>query len=193
LAASVFKGISMRTRLVISFIALLLAHPVFAAGAPEQLKGKSIVVSWTETRQQRDETDGGGWGDFHMVNGAHKLTIYVSTAGRMFSRQTNSTSLGSGSIQEVAGQPHASQTPMFSGQSMTVVGTSTNKGGARRTVIDFDTSFSSCSAKVASAFESGKTSISRSPITHRLVDIKSVTTNGASCSIRSGNDFGGPA
>lgn len=183
----------MRTPLVTLFIAPLLANPVFAAGAPEQLKGKSIVVSWTETRQQRDEKDGGGWTDFRTINGSHKMTVYISTAGRMFSRQINSTSSGSASMEEVAGQAGAARTPIFSGQSMTVVGIHTNKGAARRTIIDFDTSFSSCSAKVSTAFEPGNTSLSRSPITHRLVEIKSVTTNGASCSIRSGNDFGGAA
>lgn len=168
--------------------ALLFATPVFSAGAPPQLKGKSIVVTWTETRQQRNE----GGTDFRTVIANHKLAIYVSTAGRVFSKQTNQTRAGSGSTEQVAGEgggPGA-RTPLFSGQTMTVI--AATQGGARRTVIDFDTSFTSCSAKAGTAFEDGKTKVSMSPITHQRVEIKSVTTSGVSCSLENGNVLGGP-
>ena len=138
---------------VVSIFVLLFATQVHAAGAPEQLKGKSIVVSWTETRQQKNED----WDNFRTVNASHNLSIYISTAGRVFSRQTNSTRAGSGSTEQVAGEGgggYAARTPSFSGQTMTVIGE--NKGGARRTVLDFDAGFSSCSAKAATAFEAGK-------------------------------------
>jgi hypothetical protein len=171
----------------ISIVPLLLATQSYAGGAPEQLKGKSIVMNWTESRQQKNP----GWSDFRTVNASHKLSIYVSTQGRVFSRQTNSTVRGSGSIEQVAGESGATRTPSFSGQTMTLTGAS--KGGARRFIIDFDAGFTSCNAKASTGFESGKTKISLSPVIHQYVEIKSVTTSGESCSVQSGNVLGGPA
>jgi hypothetical protein len=175
---------------VIFILSVLLASQSYAASAPEQLKGKSIVVSWTESRQQKNV----GWNNFRTVNASHQLSIYISTKGRVFSRQTNSTRAGTGSTEQVAGEggggPYSTRTPSFGGQSMTVIGE--NKGGARRAVIDFDASFTSCKAKASTAFEAGKTSVSFSPITHQRVEIKSVITSGESCSIQSGNVLGGP-
>jgi hypothetical protein len=83
----------------VAIVILLSSSPSYAAGAPEQLKGKSIVVTWAETRQQKNE----GWSDFRTVEARHKLIIYVSTKGRVFSRQTNTTRAGSGNIDQVAG------------------------------------------------------------------------------------------
>lgn len=175
---------------VIFVIFLLLAPRSYAAGAPEQLKGKSITVSWTESRQQKNV----GWDNFRTVNASHQLSIYISTKGRVFSRQTNSTRAGTGSTEQVAGEggggPYATRTPSFSGQNMTVIGAT--QGGARRTLVDFDANFTSCKARVSTAFESGKTSVSVSPITHQRVEIKSAVTSGESCSMQNGNVLGGP-
>jgi len=56
------------------------------------------------------------------------------------------------------------------------------KGGAYRTLIEFDANFASCSARVALGFQSGKTSIALSPITKKYVEMKSVTANGPATS-----------
>lgn len=168
--------------------AFLFATKVYAASAPEPLKGKSVVISWTETRQQRHV----GEPNFYSVSASIKLSIYVSTAGRVFSRQTNSTSAGSGTNEQVAGERGGvvpTRTPLFNGQTMTVIGE--GKGGARRTLVDFDASFGSCTARVATAFESGKSAILFSPITKKNVEMKSVTSSGAGCSVQSGNVLGG--
>ncbi|MBI3701518.1 MAG: hypothetical protein HY242_13880 [Afipia sp.] len=169
--------------------AVLFTTPASSAGAPAQLRGKSVVVNWTETRQQKNEN----WNDFRTVVASHKLEIYISTAGRVFSRQTNQTRAGSGSTEQVAGEGGGSGTrmPSFDGQTMTVI--AATQGGARRTVIDFDASFASCSAKAGTAFEDGKTKVSTSPIAHKRVEMKSVTTSGVSCSVQTGNLLGGPA
>jgi hypothetical protein len=57
----------------------------------------------------------------------------------------------------------------------------------RRRPVDFDPSFTSCSARVSLGYQSGKTSISFSPITKKQVEMKSMTASGISCSIRAGN------
>jgi hypothetical protein len=80
---------------------------------------------------------------------------------------------------------------MFNGQSMTIIGEA--KGGARRTLVDFDSSFTSCSAKASMGFESGKSYFSYSPIIHRTVEIKSAVTSGESCAIENSNLLGGPS
>jgi hypothetical protein len=176
-----------------AIVALLFATQSHAAGAPDQLKGKSIVVSWSETREQREEMDH-GWNGFHVVDAKHTLSMYISTAGRVFSRQTNAMRGGSGSTEQVAGEGngggYAVRTPLFSGQTLTVI--SENRGGARRAVIEFDASFASCTAKASTGFESGKSSVSLSPITHKHVEMKSVNTSAASCSVQNGNVLGGP-
>jgi hypothetical protein len=169
---------------LISPLIMLLATQAHAAGAPEALKGKSVIVTWTETRQQRYV----GEPNFYSVDASHNLSMYVSTVGRAFGRLTNSTRAGSGTTEQVAGESggaYGTRTTLFDGQTMTVIGVS--KGGARRILIEFDASFASCSARVASGFEPGKSSVVLSMITKKYVETKSVTTNGASCSVKSGN------
>ncbi len=172
----------------------LLAASVANAAPPAQLKDKSIVINWSETRQQRDEKPDGTWTPVRSVSATHKLSIYVSTAGRVFSRQINATDAGSGTTEQVAGERGGSypvRTPSFSAQTMTIIGEA--RGGARRTVVDFDASFTSCSARASTAFEGGQSSRSISPITKRKVEIVSVSAGSASCSMQSGNVMGGPS
>ena len=174
---------------IVSLIALLIATRAEAAGAPDQLKGKSVTLTWAETRQQRHV----GEPNFYEVTASSKLSIYVSTAGRVFSRLTNSVrGVGSGTNEQVAGErggPVPTRTPSFDGQTMTVIGE--GKGGVRRILVDFDASFGSCNAKVAIAFEAGKSAVLFSPITKKYVEMKSVSSSGASCAVQSGNVLGG--
>jgi hypothetical protein len=86
---------------------------------PTQLRGKSIVVIWAESRIQRDE----GQQNFRPVNANRNITIYISTLGRVFSRATNATQRGSGGSDQVQGESSSAtvrpRVPSFSGQSMT--------------------------------------------------------------------------
>jgi hypothetical protein len=173
-----------------SLLVMLLATQAHAAGPPEALKGKSVILTWTETRQQRYV----GEPHFYSVDASHNLSIYVSTAGRTFGRLTNSTRAGSGTAEQVPGQSggaYGTRTTLFDGQTMTVIGVAKGGGGARRILIEFDASFASCNARVASGFESGKSSVILSMITKKYVETKSVTTSGASCSVKSGNVLAG--
>ena len=79
---------------LISLLVMSLTTQAHAAGAPEALKGKSVILTWTETRQQRVV----GQPNFYSVIGSDSTSIYVSTAGRIFSRRTNSTRAGSGTV-----------------------------------------------------------------------------------------------
>ncbi len=191
-----FQSAVFRKRLTFAGLAALLTCTASAAHAapPDQLKGKSIVINWSETRQQRDEKSDGTWTPVRSVSATHRLSIYVSTAGRVFTRQTNATSAGSGTTEQVAGEgggAYPVRTPSFAGKTMTIVGE--GRGGARRTVVNFDAGFTSCSARTATAFQEGKSAVSLSPITKRKVDVISVTAGGASCALQTGNVMGGPS
>ena len=170
---------------ICAFIFSMLASPtVTLAAPPAQLMGKSVVVNWTETRSQRDV----GEAEWRSVNASHSLSVYISTAGRVFTRQVNSTRSGSGTLDQVSGQGGNVHTT-FDGQSMTFI--RENRGGARRIVVRFADGFIGCTASAGTGFESGKSSISMSPITKKQVEIRSVTVGSANCSVQAGNVLGG--
>lgn len=77
--------------------------------------GKSVVVNWSETRSQRNV----GETEWRSVNASHSLSVYISTAGRAFTRQVNTTKKGSGTLDRVAGEGNVHTS--FDGQSMTVI------------------------------------------------------------------------
>lgn len=154
-----------------------------AASAPAQLRGKSIAVSWSENRIQRFV----GEANFRSVAASHKFSIYVSSAGRVFSRLTNTTRLGTGSADEVGGR----RTPVFAGQSLTVFIPSQGTG-VRRLTIDFDSGFASCTAGVVRAKPAGAGMMTGTSLINGMrLEIQSVTVGGASCSTQNGNIFGG--
>jgi hypothetical protein len=178
----------MKARVFVLGAALVCtASAALGAGAPAALQGKSVVVSWTETRVQRVI----GEGDFRTVNGALTLSVYVSSAGRVFSRLAFQTRMGAGQSDQLAGAG-SSRVPTFSGNTMTVVHPLTS-GGVRRMQVTFDGSFSSCSATTQFGKQEGvgrQIARSWSSATKKQVEIKSVSPGGVSCSIRSGNVFG---
>src|SRR5258708_3243648 len=123
----------MKNRVFVGLAALICtAFATTAAGAPAGLQGKSVVVSWTETRTQRFV----GEGDFRTVNGAITLSVYVGTTGRVFSRLAFQTRSGAGQSDQVAGAG-ARRVPSFSGNTMTVIHPLTG-GGVRRMHVTFD-------------------------------------------------------
>lgn len=178
--------------LTLGIITLVNLTASVEAAPPPQLLGKSVVVTWSESRIQRSENHP----NFRPVSASHKLSPYIGSSGRVFSRQTNTTRSGSASTEQVQGQSGAntnSQTrvPTFSGRSMTVFAPF-QQGGMRHLLIDFDGNWGSCTAKVSYAKQVGaRTSIAWSPISKKMVEIQSITTSGETCSVQSGNVFGG--
>lgn len=175
-------------KLVAALVALTLLAPSFAraAPAPTQLRGKSITVNWTENRVQRNV----GEASFRSVAGNHQFNIYISSAGRIFSRLTSTTRAGTGSADEVGGNSGAKRTPVFSGQSLTVFIPSRGSG-VRRLTVNFDGGFGSCTAAVIRARPEGAAIMTgTSIITGRALEIQSVSVGAASCTTQNGNIFG---
>jgi hypothetical protein len=155
-----------------------------AIAAPKELYGKSIVVSWTEDRIQRasDQTQ------FQSMTVAGKFSAYVSSQGRIFSRNTMQVGRRVGSAERVGdeGNSHVS----FAGRSLVAVQMSEH--GARRIVVEFDLGFTSCTAEVIRGKETGAASLTANSLIRSgiKVEIQSVKTSNVSCSMRDGNVFG---
>lgn len=157
-----------------------------AASAPAQLRGKSVIVNWTENRVQRNI----GEVNFRPVAASHQFSIYVSSAGRIFSRLTNRTRAGTGSADEVGGTSAAKRTPIFTGQSLTVFIPSRGTG-VRRLTVNFDRSFENCTATVIRARPEGAPIMTgTSIITGKALEVQSVSVGPASCAMQNGNVFG---
>lgn len=182
----------MRRKTVISLgfvgAAMLSASAVHAA--PSQLYGKSVVVSWTEEREQRVN----GEQMTRNVGRNGSFSVYLSSAGKPFSRMSYAFSgarggLKSGKKDAVGGEGSGNRKVSFSGNSMSVgMGMS---GGARSILVSFDGGFQSCSAQVLTGKESGSSSIrAKSMVSGNDIKILSVKTGAASCRIQAGNVFG---
>jgi|SRR5215211_572829 len=164
---------------------------IAVAAAPKQLLGKSVVVTWHESRVQRHV----GEANFRNVHASHSISVYISTSGRVFSRMTFATGAGTAATEQVQGQrgesPHfRARVPSFSDRSMTLF-QPYQHAGMRRLLINFGADFATCSARVGHAKEEGAaTSFGWSPITKRMVEFQSVTASAETCSVRTGNVFG---
>jgi hypothetical protein len=71
-----------RKGIVVSAALTLLSAAAHAGSAPKELYGKSIVVAWSESRDQRVETEK----EVRNFGQAVQMNLYISTAGRPFSR-----------------------------------------------------------------------------------------------------------
>jgi hypothetical protein len=170
--------------LILAFVPISVngAGAAPSGSAPSGLKGKSVILRWTESRIQRLV----GEPAFRPFNVTLEMSVYVSTQGRVFNRmQSNSGASG-----QVAGQGGSGpkRIPSFEGRSMTIM--QPLQGLARRIAVDFDASFASCTASVIFGKETGATSgFMRAFGTKALQEIQSVTVSGTSCSVREGNVF----
>jgi hypothetical protein len=113
---------------------------------PSQLNGKSITVSYLETRKAKPE-DGG---EINTRKVPFKLIIYVSTEGNLFNRllagQNAKTSDQTKGARDMA--QLADRETVFDKQKMTVVNTYSARKGSRTIEATFDETFSKCTATV---------------------------------------------
>jgi hypothetical protein len=171
----------------------LLSAVAHAGSAPKELYGKSIVVSWFESRQ----------------NGRHgalqnpTISSYVSTAGRTFTRvfvargkgrwgfghggnlRTTSAEHGPGEGQAPGAKVSGTE---FAGHSLSM--TSVFESGARRISVEFDDRFTSCQAKVVYGKEAGHSTIRQtSMFGGQTVEVGAIDVSGVTCSVKEGNVF----
>ena len=175
--------------IVLPAIAFLSA-PAFAA--PAQLYGKSVIVSWSEERQQKIV----GEENLRSVSRSAEFSVYISDQGRPFSRMRYSFAnkrgaQRSGNRDKVGGEGGGGgggRNVSFSGNTMNV-SMRVGAGGARSIVVNL--AGDSCSAQVIAGKEEGARQIrTKSIVTGNELEIVSIKTSGASCRIQSGNVFG---
>jgi hypothetical protein len=153
------------------------------AAAPAEVLGNSVIVSWSESREI---TNKGDTSQRHRRR-ASDLAVYISSAGRPFSRfsKTGLRKRGKTETSEQAPNEAAtngrSRVVHFEGSTL-VVDTELDSG-VRRVTINFEGG--SCSAKVSYARLGGA-----KPLVGSHATINSVDVSTASCAIRPGNVFG---
>ena len=162
--------------------------PLAAQAAPQGLYGKTVKVTWTETRSQRNP----GETSFHPVGLPFTFEVYVSGQGNLFKRLTSVAStgrqIGSKDRAGTGGSgPNGAGQVSFQGNTM--VSTSSSGGLGRRIRIVLDNSFSSCSAEVISGKSGAGPASVVSVATGQTVQFESVSAGAASCSIQAGNAF----
>jgi hypothetical protein len=186
-----FETIGAAMNLTRITAAIFFAMTCAAQAAPKELYGKSITVSWNETRSQRD----GQSGPFQSVSIPFTLVYYVSSEGRLFVRATAKGGSGAGfGSADVAGPGGGNDIRggrgiEFNGNRI-VSNSSFNGAAARHTEISFDANFASCTARVVTAISKGaRTAVVRSIATGGNVEFESVSAGPASCSVTAGNPF----
>jgi hypothetical protein len=171
-------------------IAAFWAPLALAQSTPAGLQGKSAIVSWTETRTQRNV----GEERTETVPVPYSYRVYFSSAGRPFARLTVANQRGETASRERVGTGERSgdggaRSLQMKGNSL--VATSGHGGGARRIQVTFDGSYASCSASVILAKQVGGSKIiMRNLVSNKQMEILSSTTSAASCSLQAGNVFG---
>jgi|SRR6185312_5378777 len=154
------------------------------AFAPENLRNKSFTISWSEEHNQ--SVNGG---PFHDVSVSYTWTLYISSAGRGFSRWHIGSRRGAETFERV-GKGGKS----FSGGEHAVTFTASgfvqaaNFGDAARR-ISVEVNGSGCSAQVTAGMAQGAASASFSHTNGRHFEIRSLHAGSASCQVQDGNAF----
>lgn len=175
-----------------------------SAPFPAPLLGKSVTVDWTSNRQQIFE----GGDEVVSRSFSSSLRVYVSTAGRAFTKEAvvvtggggrggrNPFGRGGGRTAESVQAPDDGRASTggnrivhFEGAALLV--DNPLIAGARRVSITFDAAYTSCKASVIWGREGGTGPIrQRSWINGRRFEVVSIQTSTPNCSVTSGNVFG---
>jgi hypothetical protein len=170
---------------VIGFCAVAFAIFSFAevaVAAPQALRGKSIQISWSESRRERTES-----GEERSRNTPFKMTIYVSTQDKIFNR----LSVAGGNSDQTGGSSDASRfasrSVVFSGSRVSVTNTFQGGGGARQISANFDANFTGCSASVVIGRAASGQPFKQKLMGGGYVVLLSASVGSVNCSIIDGN------
>jgi hypothetical protein len=169
-------GRKIRVLAVLTVAATLIGGAAHAA--PQGMLNKSVTVSLSVTIPAR-----GSDGSTQANPRAVTRTIYISSQGRVFARVDRQVGRRSQTVERGPGEG----TMRISGNSL--VGVIVFPSGASQMTVNFDPSFSSCTAQVVMGAEKGK------PIVYKGLNGMTYTqtgpaqVSGVSCSVRDGNAF----
>lgn len=161
--------------------------------APRELYGKSVVVSWSESRVESAP----GSSEKRQVTASQSLKVYVSSTGRLFSRREATGRFAGGrgnrygSNEQVGGEGRTvgglARQARFVGRSL--ISSEAFQSGARQVAVDFDASYGGCSARVTHGRASGQSTTAYRTLTGRDVVVYSMDVANVSCRIVNGNVF----
>lgn len=161
---------------------LLIAGLGHAHGAPAQLHNKTVRMSASATVNAVAPD-----GTRTNVPRTVTRTIYISSKGRIFSREDRRAGRNADTVDRAPGESGGSGGFRFNGNRL--IGVVLAESGARQVTITFDPSFGSCTASIAFGREGGK------PYKVKGLDGKIYTATGVptasapTCSIQAGNPF----
>ena len=175
-----------------------LMNPSLAA-APKELYGKSVTVTWSETRDEKYRATGRIQ---HRTRGG-EFILYVSSSGRVFNRLSyayaqgllfdynGKNAQGKDTSDQIGGQSGGFENRQVSFQDRSLSVLTPLGGGARSLTVNFDQTFAGCAATVLTGKESGSGTVKTQVHGDVGVEIVSMSTSSASCTISAGNRFGG--
>jgi hypothetical protein len=157
-------------------MAFSIAAPSFAAGAPAQLLGRTINVSFDMGGSARTESG-------RVVSASKHVAqlIYISSAGRIFARATQSARTGSVVKERAPGESlwHFANGKLIFQRRMI--------SGAFMGEISFGSSFQTCDVSGIIGHESGKPTVWRGLNGQTLESVGPLSISDATCSVSTGN------
>ena len=172
----------MKLRVVFLVAAMILANTGFAAAAPAGLLGKTIHVSYGSFTPGRTAD---GRTDDRSPPRTHSITIYISSAGRIFFKAAVRAGHFGRNIE--AAPERTAHGIRFAGS--TLIGVHTVGNHASQLKVSFDRTFQTCSAEVIIG------SVSGAPLRWVGLNGERYTATGhpnvsnVSCSVENGNAF----
>jgi hypothetical protein len=170
----------------IAWLLAELAMPALATPAPD-IDGKSVWWSWTEARQQRTA----GASEAHSATIEFDLRIYVSSAGRSFTRLSSAARRGSASNEQVGdnGASLADGVRSVRVDAHSIVLQAIFGNYARNLGVDAAAGGGSCSAQMSVGKKVGSAPKAFRNGSGMIVEIQSLTVSGVTCSVQNGNVF----
>lgn len=170
---------SRSTFLVSIFVTLIGLNAAHAASSDAY--NKTVTMSWSTSGMATSED-----GQQRSYTNINTRTVYISSAGRTFLRMNLRGQKAARSGERGPGEASNGSVSL---QGNRLVGTESFASGARQYIATFDPSFASCTLQVIDA-KSGGAAIKRKGPDGRMYTV-TASTGSPSCSIQSGNAFGG--
>jgi hypothetical protein len=165
-------------------LSLFAATAALSAGTPPQLMGKSVHISWTDSRVERRDD-----GSELPMTQTSRVKLYVSDKGRIFSQFDRSASVAGQSRQDLDVSGGGNAVLNFHAEGNHLVADQISAGGARRVTITFDPSFTNCSINVVNG-ASGRRTRHLNLAKTGWLELVSIAVTSTSCSVATGNAFG---
>lgn len=168
---------SCRRALLGSLLAALpaMAH---AQNAPAALRGNTVVVTWVEDKNQRPV----GAPEFRQERLRFSTSLYVNAEGQLLG-------LRFGNVDTGRSRDYGSNfSAQFRRRSLEVTA-AVGSNAARRIAIDFNEGFNACKARVIEGKSAGAKLWQNRTMDGRLLEVRSLTISGSTCSVQKGNIF----